>query len=309
MDYAPAPTRDQLEVVGGEMGIALAHDHRISGGLGGTMDVLRREDGELVVLKRYWLPDGDEVSPAESEFRALSLAAEHGVPCPAPIWIDRIGLFPERAVVIEFVDGYVLLEPSDPLDWSSQLASALARIHEIEPAPGDLALFPALPPGEGPHEDEGRDPDGWAHPLTELLRSTRREAVGSLRPETPVYTHHDYWPGNTLWDGERLVAVVDWEGGVIGDPAIDVATCSFDISMLGWEAAAAHLVEVYRDITGRSLPNLAFWGLYAVSRPLPDIGIWVPGWQAMGLSITVDEARERHTALIEAALEAWTKAG
>jgi aminoglycoside phosphotransferase (APT) family kinase protein len=305
-DYAPLPAADQLDVLSNELGGRVIHDHRIHGGLGGTMDVLRRDDGSLVVLKRYWPPDGDELSPAESEFRALALAGDHGVPAPTPIWIDRIGLFPERAVVTSFIEGTVLLQPSDPLDWASQLAEALVRIHEISPPPEDRHLFPVLAAGAGPHEEEESEPDGRQHALTERLRATRREAMSSLQLETPVYTHHDYWPGNTLWEGERLVAVVDWEGGVIGDPAIDVATCFFDIAILGLDDAASVFVETYRQLSGRPLPNLEYWHLMAVGRPLPDISIWVPGWQAMGLTIDADEARDRHTFLIEAALRPWS---
>jgi hypothetical protein len=304
-DYAPPPTAAQLAALSEGLGVAVSHDHRIVGGLGGTMDVLRREDGDLVVLKRYWLPEEGELSPAESEYRALALAREHGISAPMPIWIDRIGLFPERAVVIGFIEGAVLLQPSDPLDWAAQLAETLVRIHAMEPTPDDQQLFPLLGPGEGPHEDEESELDGWEHPLTERLRTTRREAMSSLQPETAVYTHHDYWPGNTLWRDERLVAVVDWEGGVIGDPAIDVATCSFDIAMLGLDGAADRFVDVYRQLSGRRLPNLAYWGLMAAGRPLPDIAIWVPGWQAMGLEIDAEEARGRHSSLIEAALQPW----
>jgi aminoglycoside phosphotransferase (APT) family kinase protein len=304
-DYAPFPTADQLEMLSTELGGHVIHDHRIHGGLGGTMDVLRREDGDLVVLKRYWLPEVDELSPAESEFRALALAAEHGVPVPAPIWIDRVGLFPERAVVIEFIDGAVLLQPPDPLDWAAQLAETLVHIHQIQPAAEDGAIFPVLSPGEWPHEDEYPFAGG-EHPLRERVRSTRRQAMASLQPDAAVYLHHDYWPGNTLWDGDRLIAVVDWEGGVIGEPAIDVAACAFDIAMLGIDGAADHFVDVYRDLSGRPLTNLPYWELMAVCRPFPDIAIWVPGWQAMGIDIDVDEARDRHTALIEAALRPWS---
>jgi aminoglycoside phosphotransferase (APT) family kinase protein len=300
------PTAEQLASLGAELGSPITFDHRIWGGLGGTMDVLRR-DGDLFILKRYWLPEDGEISPAETEYRALTLARGHGVPCPAPIWIDRIGLFPERAVVTEFINGTVLLEPTDPLDWAAQLASALVRIHMIEPTPDDLVLFPVLESGKGPHEDELPDPQGWDHPLAERLLSTRRETLGNLQTETPVYLHHDYWPGNTLWKDERLIAVVDWEGGMIGDPAIDVAGCSFDISMLAMDDAAARFVQIYREMSGRTLPNLEHWALFAVGRPMPDIAIWVPGWQQMGLDMTDEEARKRHTLLIEAALSTFVE--
>jgi aminoglycoside phosphotransferase (APT) family kinase protein len=300
-DYAPLPTAGQLEGLSNQLGGRVTHDRRIVGGLGGTMDVLRREDGDLVVLKRFWLPENGEVSPAETEFRSLTLAKEHGVPAPQPFWIDRIGLFPEGAVVTSFVDGNALSKPSDHFAWAAQLAGALVRIHEIRLSSSDAALFPVLDVGAWPHEEEYPVADGQ-HPLAERLRTTRAEAMGSLRAQEPVYLHHDYWPGNTLWKDERLVAVVDWEGGVIGDPAIDVACCAFDISLLGREEAAAHFVEVYRDLSGRPLPNLPYWQLTAAGRPMPDISIWLPGWEAMGVNITAEEARARHSELIERAL-------
>jgi aminoglycoside phosphotransferase (APT) family kinase protein len=99
------------------------------------------------------------------------------------------------------------------------------------------------------------------------------------------------------------VAILDWEGGTIADPAIDVAYCALDIRLLGLEEAARHFVHVYRELSGRTLDNLHYWELLALCRPMPDIAIWVPGWHAMGIEISVDEARRRHAALIAATLE------
>jgi aminoglycoside phosphotransferase (APT) family kinase protein len=102
---------------------------------------------------------------------------------------------------------------------------------------------------------------------------------------------------------EDLVAVVDWEGGCVADPALDVAYCALDIRLLGLPEAASHFVDVYRELSGRPMLNLRYWDLVALCRPLPDIAIWLPGWEAMGLDITEDEARRRHTTLITAALD------
>jgi aminoglycoside phosphotransferase (APT) family kinase protein len=103
-----------------------------------------------------------------------------------------------------------------------------------------------------------------------------------------------------------LEAVVDWEGGSIGDPAIDVAYCASDIRLLGLDSAADHFVDSYRRASGRSLDNLDYWNLLALCRPMPDIAIWVPGWKAMGVDITLGEARTRHDELIETALSPVT---
>ena len=300
-DYAPLPSATQLQVLGHELGFAVRFDRRVVGGLGGTVDVLSAssDTGQRIVLKRYWLPEPDEVSPAESEFRALALAAENGIPAPSPIWIDRIGLFPERAIVSSFVEGQVVLDPPDPIDWAAQLATALHSIHGIRTTQADRALFPES------SDDDSHYPGREAleqHPLGEELWARRAEAVDSLQSVNPVYVHHDFWSGNTLWIDDALVAILDWEGGTIADPAIDVAYCALDIRLLGLEEAADHFVEVYRELAGRDLSNLRYWELLALSRPIPDIAIWVPSWQAMGVEISVDEARRRHTALITAAL-------
>jgi aminoglycoside phosphotransferase (APT) family kinase protein len=301
-DYAPLPSADQIRILGEELGFPVRFDHRVVGGLGGTVDVLSAGSNtdERIVLKRYWLPEPDEVSPAESEFRALALAAEHEIPAPSPIWIDRIGLFLERAIVMSFVEGRIMFDPADALDWAAQLASALNSIHGIRTAPADQKLFPEL----GDDDSHYPRPEVLEqHPLGMELWARRVETVDSLQPVDPVYVHHDFWSGNTLWIDDALVAVLDWEGGSISDPAIDVADCALDIRLLGLEQAAEHFVDVYRELSGRDLPNLRYWELLALSRPMPDIAIWVPAWQSMGYEISVEEARLRHTALIAAALE------
>lgn len=267
------------------------------------MLVVGADRGERVVLKRYWLPEPGEISPAESEFRALALAAARGISAPSPIWIDRMGLFPERAIVISYVEGAVLLGPADPNDWAAQLADTLIEIHRIQPEPADQDLFPALGETDGHHSEAETLAALRRHPLGMELWATRIAIHATLRPEDPVYVHHDFWPGNTLWIEERLAAVVDWEGGSVADPALDVACCAFDMRLLGLNESAEHFVDVYREHSGRTLENLRYWELLALCRPMPDIAMWVPGWQAMGKDISADDARRRHTALIRAALE------
>ncbi|HEY6627885.1 MAG TPA: aminoglycoside phosphotransferase family protein [Acidimicrobiia bacterium] len=295
--YAPLPTPEQLERLSDDIGAPLTYDYRILGGLGGTMDVLRSEVNR-VVLKRYWLPEPDEdIDPAESEYRALALAAEHGIPAPSPLWVDRVGLFPERAVVISFLEGKVILEPADPMDWATQLAMVLVAIHEMRPSPTD-SIFPTLGHDDG-HTSEKAVLE---HPLGADLWKKRSEAIATLIPDEVVYVHHDFWPGNTLWVDESLVAVVDWEGGSIADPALDVANCALDIRLLGNDDVADHFVAAYRNISGRALRNFRYWEINAVCRPMPDVAMWLPGWHAVGLDVSPDQVRRRHWDLIEGVL-------
>lgn len=299
MQYAPLPTDEQLERVRDAIGAtSLLHKQRIEGGLACTMDVLTEGSTQLV-LRRYgpWTDDG-EVDSAARETRALELLQRANIPAPAPIWIDTDGVFDERAILISFVDGAPDLTPSHPFDWAERLAGVLVRIHEIRLEGPDLALFP---PGAG--EDIRKIQENpemvLEHPLGEdLLR--RRVLLGSRNLQSDlVFSHTDYWPGNTLWTDGELAAVIDWESPAMGDREMDVAYCSVDIRYLGMDRVADHFIACYRDLSGSPLPDLSHWEAVALCRPMPDIARWVPAWVAMGRDITEEKARARYTEVLE----------
>lgn len=124
--YAPLPTAKQLQTLEVEFGAPLTYGYRVEGGLGGTIDILVSDDRK-VVLRRYWQPEPGEPNPADGEERSLVLAARHGIPAPEPLWVDRIGPFPERAMMLSFV-GRCRTSPSGyragrPPAWTSHRTS------------------------------------------------------------------------------------------------------------------------------------------------------------------------------------------
>ncbi len=303
MEHAPLPTEDQLARVRDAIGArALAHVHRIDGGLSCTMDVLSDGDSRLV-LRRYgpW-SHAPVKGAAAKEARALELLQRANIPAPAPLWIDTEDVFAEQALLISFVTGSPELTPSNPFDWAEQLAATLVRIHEVRLDDDDFALFP-----EGPGEDVARVQENLEyvleHPLGEDLLRRRvtldnRGAGGDL-----VFSHTDYWPGNTLWNDDDLVAVVDWESPGTGDRAMDVAYCALDIRYLGMDRVADRFIELYRELSGDPLVNLSYWEAIGLCRPMPDIAQWVPAWVAMGKPMTDERAREQYTTVLSEFLE------
>jgi aminoglycoside phosphotransferase (APT) family kinase protein len=303
MQYAPPPTEEQLARVRDAIGAAsLLHSYRIEDGLGCTMDVLS-EGGNRLVLRRYgeWT-HAREMSAAVRETRALELMQKANIPAPAPIWVDTGGVFEEQAILISFVEGKPDLTPSHPFEWAEQLARVLTRIHDVQLDDDDRELFP---PGAG--EDERKISERpelvLEHPLgEELLR--RRVQLGQRRvEEEPVFSHTDFWPGNTLWDEGELTAVVDWESPATGDREMDVAYCSLDIRYLGMDKVADRFVAAYREISGEPLSNLSHWEAVGLCRPMPDIAQWVPAWVAMGRDIDESKARGRYTEVLEGFLD------
>jgi len=303
MQYAPLPTEDQLARLRDGIGAnSLAHGYRIEGGLGCTMDVLV-DNGKRLVLRRYgpWYDERGEDAAAR-ETRALELLQRSNVPAPAPIWVDTAGVFQEQAILISFVEGTPDLTPAHPFEWAEQLAATLVRIHDLALDDDDLIMFP---PGAG--EDDRKISENpetvLEHPLGEALLR-RRVELGSRRGEREtVFSHTDFWPGNTLWVGGNLTAVVDWESPATGDREMDVAYCSLDIRYLGMDKVAERFIGAYKERSGHDLPDLPHWEAVALCRPMPDIAVWVPAWESMGRSVSVDKARAQHTRVIEEFLE------
>ena len=262
------------------------------------MDVLG-DNGTRLVLRRYhpaYAERGEDAAAREN--RALELLQKTSVPVPSPIWVDTDGVFDEQAIVISYVSGSPDLTPAHPFEWAENLARALARIHSVSVLDEDQDVF--LPTAG---EDERRITENpelvLEHPLGEqLLR--RRVQLGQQRVDLPqVFSHSDFWPGNTLWNNGTLEAVVDWEAPGISDREMDVAYCALDLRYLGMDKVADRFVSEYKEASGDTLPNLEFWEAVALCRPMPDIASWVPAWDAMGRSISEDEARAKHTGAIE----------
>ncbi len=268
------------------------------------MDVLKTSGSpsRRLVLRRYgpWGNPTDD-HPAPVEAHALDLAARHGVPVPEVLWVDRSKIFADPAIVISYIDGVPLTNPSDPGGWADQLAQAAASIHSVPLGDPDFVMIERAIPGsndDGVNPPEEVAPHSLGPALWEAVLARRARMV----PEEDCFLHADFWPGNTLWRSDHLLAVVDWETPAIGDPALDIAYCAMDMRYVGMTGPADRFIETYMEITGRSLPNLDYWTAIALCRPMPDIVKWHPSFVAFGHDMTVGELRDRHAALVEGEL-------
>ncbi len=296
MEYAPIPTRSQLTALSVEVGFEVAFERRIEGGLGCTTDVLIGDSGQLVLRRHgpWWLDRNPHVAVKEKAVHGVM--ARHGVPVPSVFWASGPGIFEEPSMVMEHVAGQDPLIPAEPGEAARQLASTLARIHAAAPDAPTRRLL------QTPTSPDGDRPDGYFdHPDAERVIARLAE----LRPQASVEVliHGDFWPGNTLWREDRLAAVIDWEEATLGDPMNDVAYCALDLRYLGLDDAAETFLETYFSTSHRPADTLAYWTLFALSRPMPDISQWLPAWEARGIThIGAVELRATHHQLLEEAL-------
>jgi predicted ATP-grasp superfamily ATP-dependent carboligase len=182
----------------------------------------------LMVLK---VTDADDARLA-AEAAALREAAPAGV---APRELGRVG----RAYAQEALAGeplpLVRVEPeaADALRWSGphqELAAGLTRLAETTAK----RAFP----------EELRRPVERALERGPLSPSARRSLQAAWRDvsglEAAVLRHHDIAAENCLFDGGRLVGIVDWEHAESrGTPAFDVLNTAlsymeFGVGLAGW---------------------------------------------------------------------------
>jgi aminoglycoside phosphotransferase (APT) family kinase protein len=223
------------------------------------------------VVRRYQVFGSyDRGEKARREYKTFELLQRFGIPAPQPLYLDEEGaVLGSPGIVTSYVPGRQIEDPPDPIGWAHALAAMLAKIHAV---PCDQAAQKFLLDGDAEaswfiNSDTVPDYMAW-HPDGQEVWNIVRSLAPKLRPAAPVLLHIDYWPGNILWDQDRISAVLDWEEAAFGDPAIDVAYCRMELILTDQIEAAAAFLAYYESAAGHPVVNLGFWELAAAARPM-----------------------------------------
>jgi aminoglycoside phosphotransferase (APT) family kinase protein len=233
-----------------------------------------------LVIRQYGARDcALDPQIAAHEYHLLSLLHTAGLRVPRPLLADETGtILPGPYLVIEYVDGDAMIDPARAAAPRaaviSQLATELARIHDAAVPLGDL---PYLTDMTGYADSKVCDrPTVLDESLSE---PSVRAALEPIWPppvvNEPVLLHGDYWPGNTLWRGDALVAVIDWENAAAGDPVADLGNARMEICIGYGTAAAAEFARQYQVLRpSADLSTLPHWDLYAALRHAGRMSTW-----------------------------------
>jgi aminoglycoside phosphotransferase (APT) family kinase protein len=252
------------------------------------------------------MPEHRDGAAARRYWNAIS-----GIPVTAPVLIPRPVLLDAEGkllglpcMVMTRLHGTPLARPVNEESWIDQLAGAVAAIHgvDVNSLPADYRRNPL------PADLMDARLTRW--PPT-ILEDLWREVADALRKAAPlvisngmVLTHHDFWFGNTLWSGERLTGVIDWDGAIIDDPGYDVGYARGDMQLVLGGDAPDRLLARYEARRG-PVQAMPFWDLVAVLSAFRWLSDWVVGYREVGRSeLTDDLARERLESFVRAALRA-----
>jgi Phosphotransferase enzyme family len=216
----------------------------LAGGEVGATEV-RDRDGRRLVLKQW--PGGDEEGGVlQAGIALVERLRRSGYPAPRYL---LAGSFDGQVMAVQtWVDGRQREDVNESM--VGRLTELALRHGEVE-APASDAFGAWLTgsllvgcDGYCIHEPL-RTYSGETRALLDRIHVIGARTAGGIAPSTGV-VHRDFHHRNVLWQGDEVAAVIDWEGAGAGDPAFDLVTLAFGLTVatgppqareLPWRAA------------------------------------------------------------------------
>ena len=275
------------------LGAGELHAQRIGEGGGSNFSfLLERGDGSRFVLRRPPRPPLPPTAHDVVRESRLQLAlAPLGIRVPTIRAVcEDDSLLGVPFYVADYIDGDVLTtELPSPLDTDQEarrrlgedLVDTLVEIHTADVTTPALATFAR--PGNYAERQVRRFSQLWEVNQTRELPAVvdvgRWLGENVPEPLPPTVVHGDYRLGNMIVSRDRIVAVLDWEMGAIGDPRADVGYLVATYSEPGGTSnplgtspvtvtpgfpSRAALVERYSERSGRDVEPLAWFEALAL---------------------------------------------
>jgi aminoglycoside phosphotransferase (APT) family kinase protein len=194
--------------------------------------LLERDEGRFVLRRPPRPPLPPSAHDMVREARLQLALAPQGIRLPTIRAIgDDESVLGVPFYVMDFLEGHVVTEQlptgAEPRRLGDDLVDALVEVHAADVTTPELAAFGR--PGSYNDRQVKRFAQLWEINKTRELQ-TVEEVGGWLAEHTPeplppTVVHGDYRLGNVMVspdDPSRIVAVLDWEMGAIGDPRADV---------------------------------------------------------------------------------------
>ena len=244
----------------------------LSGGISAGMQAVEMgwADGrsQTVIVRTH-----AQAAVAEKEYRLLQILAGWDIKSATPYLLDRAN----TSLVLDYLPGEMRFTPHDLNHHLQQMATQLAHIHQFDAAQHDLSFLPEV--GANCLELGRERP--FPNPLFPREPEIRQRLAAyklPLSPNKPTLLHGDFWPGNCLWQGGELTAVIDWEDACLGDPLIDLAQSRSEISWIfGPEAVEIFTVHYWQQLPIDEV-QLPYWDLCAALRQIRLVGADLVGF-------------------------------
>lgn len=224
---------------------------------------IEHRGGTMHAVLRVPTPPGINASMVATAAAALELAEQHGLPAPRLIGADLQGDVAGVPATLEtLVPGTTAWPAPASLERLRAAGAALARVHAVV-VMAQHEHLPFRPRPIAVDDFAYVRRKGWM-PTTPLLREADEviRAHGLPHGET-VFLHGDVWPGNLIWAGEEVGALIDWKTAGVGSPGVDVCELRKQVAMAFGPHAPEHVLEGWERATGTKARDVAYWDAVA----------------------------------------------
>lgn len=239
----------------------------------------------------------EEMATMRVEQAGLEFAATTTVPAPRLLAIELSA--DPVALLTELLPGSSAI-PVEPRPARLRaLGAAAAVLHAV-----------AVPPAAGlPARDQPIGPVDFdqlraSAPRQDLLVRAEQARRDHRPLSADGFTHGDLWQGNTLWDGDQLTAVIDWECAGVGPAGVDLGSLRLDAAMCFGLDAASDALAGWEAEAGRRADDVAYWDVVAALSTPPDVGWFADTISSQGRpDLTRELLEERRNRFLATALD------
>lgn len=202
------------------------------------------------------------------EFCLLGILLRAGIRVPKRIACDVSNqILPTPYILMEFIEGQTQFSSDISIAQLHDLVDNLLSIHQVNISEHDLLFLPRqLNIIERQFDRYSLKNDR----ITDALKHVYPRMI--MNPSTLL--HGDYWLGNILWRGDKLVGIIDWEDAMLGDPLSDLGKSRLELLWVASQDITKRYTELYiQKMPHVDLLYLPFWDLWGALR-LADFTSW-----------------------------------
>ncbi len=190
---------------------------------------------------------------------ALKVAERYGLPAPRLLGADLLGDLPMTLESV--VQGSSQWSAPSSVERLRAAGAVLARIHAVSITPYDVLPFRPRPIAVDDFATDRRE----GRLLTTPLLQAADEAVPAygLPISEHVFLHGDVWPGNLLWTGDEIAALIDWKTAGVGARGVDLCELRKQAAISFGPEAPAEVLHGYERAISAKADHIAYWDAVA----------------------------------------------
>jgi aminoglycoside phosphotransferase (APT) family kinase protein len=193
---------------------------------------------------------------------ALEVAERHGLPAPRLIDADLQGAITGVTTTLEtLVSGSVAWAAPPSIERLRAAGAALACVHTVEMGPCEDLPFRPRPIAVDDFAGDRRNDRMRTTPL--LTAADDLITTHGLPPGDTVFVHGDVWPGNLIWAGDQIAALIDWKTAGVGAPGVDLGGLRNQVAISFGPDATDRVLDGWEHATGTEAVDVAYWDAVA----------------------------------------------